>query len=366
MRCVGARKRVADDDELRPIVHSTLSRVRGSPCRLRLNRRGRRPDFRQAPGAPTGRSVGCGRGRTHGARLREFRGRCQHQLLCLPTRPPQPASTHPRELLHWRRCRRRRRATRTGPAAGRSSFQRQHDEFLTAAAFEQTFAAAAHLGALRQLVTVEAGLREADASDERTVLTALVQRRRALLRALKLAKLGALVGPPARFLRQQLELLRMAHVLLADAVVEATIALLAGRYDELRAAPGFDSLQRILPPLIYLRLLRAVPPTALDAAARGEPPRPWPRLADDRVVTGSFAALLPPLRRGRASAEEEEVCPGSFGAARARRGRPRGGWRRAYERRPALNGAVDRGWRLSPSAKEMQAALDASLAAAQQ
>ena len=121
------------------------------------------------------------------------------------------------------------------------------------------------------------------------------------------AKLGALVGPPARFLRQQLELLRMAHVLLADAVVEATIALLAGRYDELRAAPGFDSLQRILPPLIYLRLLRAVQPAALDAAARGDPPRPWPRLADDRVVTGSFAALLPPTpHRGRASAEEDE------------------------------------------------------------
>ena len=63
--------------------------------------------------------------------------------------------------------------------------------------------------------------------------------------------------------------------------MEATIALLAGRYDELRAEPGFDSLQRILPPLIYLRLLRAVPPAALDAAARGDPPRPWPRLADD-------------------------------------------------------------------------------------
>ena len=233
------------------------------------------------------------------------------ELLCLPDEAAAAsASEYIRgELLTSQPYRRRRRATPTGPAAGRPRLPRQHDEFLTRRRFEQTFAAAAHLGALRQLVTVEAGLRDADASDERTVLTALVQRRRALLRSLKLAKLGALVGPPARFLRQQLELLRMAHTLLADAVVEATIALLAGRYDELRAAPGFDSLQRILPPLIYLRLLRAVPPAALDAAARGEPPRPWPRLADDRVVTGSFAALLPPTpHRGRARRRTRRKC----------------------------------------------------------
>ena len=245
-------------------------------------------------------------------------------------------------------------------------FNAKHDEFLTAAAFEQTFAAAAHLGAVRQLATVEAGLREADASDDRAVLTALVQRRRALLRALKLAKLGALVGPPARFLRQQLELLRMAHTLLADAVVEATIALLAGRYDELRAAPGFDSLQRILPPLIYLRLLRAVPPAALDAAARGDPPRPWPRLADDRVVTGSFAALLPPTpHRGRAAPSDEEEV--SLREALAQLELAAGD--RAAEVAARLQAAPDAhpwtaGGMLSPSPKEMRASLDASLAAA--
>ena len=205
-----------------------------------------------------------------------------------------------------------------------------------------------HLGAVRQLATVEAGLREADESDDdRIVLTALVQRRRALLRSLKLTKLGALVGPPARFLRQQLELLRMAHVL-ADAVVEATIALLAGRYDELRAAPGFDSLQRILPPLIYLRLLRAVPPAALDAAARGDPPRPWPRLADDRV-TGSFAAPSSHQRRGRASPKEEEEVPhekrwrSSSSTLATARGRGGGGAPPGGARRPET-ATVDR-WR---------------------
>ena len=302
-----------------------------------------------------------------------FEGSASTELLCLPDEAAAAsASEYIRgDLLHLAAL----PPTTARDAHGPGSrpllvFNAKHDKFLTAAAFEQAFAAAAHLGALHQLVTVEAGLREADASDERTVLTALVQRRRALLRALKLAKLGALVGPPARFLRQQLEMLRMAHVLLADAVVEATIALLAGRYDELRAASSFDSLQRILPPLIYLRLLRSVPAAALDAAARGEPPRPWPRLADDRVVTGSFAALLPPTpHRGRASAnaEDEEL---SLREALSQLEFAAGD--RAAEVAARLQAAPDiqrsRAWTaggaLSPTAKEMRAALDASLAAA--
>ena len=97
-----------------------------------------------------------------------FEGGASTELLCLPDEAAAAsASTFIRgELLSLAAL----PPTAARDAHGPGSrplliFQAKHDEFLTAAAFEQTFAAAAHLGALRQLVTVEAGLREADASD---------------------------------------------------------------------------------------------------------------------------------------------------------------------------------------------------------
>ena len=320
-----------------------------------LNRRGRSPDFRQA--LAVRRAGRSGRARTT-APVYVILRLISTELLCLPAeawrqRPSTSVVISFTSPLPPTAARRQARQ----PAA--PCLPRQHDEFLTAAAFEQT------LPPPRTSARASARHRRGWPPRSRRFRRARRARRWCaaprVLRSLKLAKLGALVGNRRASSASSSNCCGWRTRWWPTPSWKRRSRCSPAATTSCTSRPA-SFLQRVLPPLIYLRLLRAVPPAALDAAARGVP-RPRGRASP---TTGSSPARSPrcpthTAPRPRPGEGGGSVAPGSFGAELA-------AGDRAAEVAARLQAApdgddVDRGWHALADGK-MRAALDASLAAA--